>query len=125
MAQRAEALALAIRSRVEREADRLDSALAQSERALGLISRQGAELPDRIVVVGTRALVLNSAQRTEEAEALVDELRRRMRRENERIENEELRRAHRSATTRLLEAVLSPAGLIYPRISLDDAAPGD
>ncbi len=117
--ERAEALALAIRSRIEREAGRTEQALEQSERALGLMSAQGAELPDRIVVVGTRALVLEAVGRHDEAEELIAGLRRRVKRDNERIGNETLRKAHASATSRLLEAVLSPLGVIYPRVSAD------
>jgi hypothetical protein len=67
--------------------------------------------------------VLHSAGRKEEAAEMAKELRRRMRRDNERIENAELRRAHRNASTRLLEAVLSAEGVIYPRVGL--AVPGD
>jgi rhamnose utilization protein RhaD (predicted bifunctional aldolase and dehydrogenase) len=118
---RAEALALAIRARIAREPGDLELALSLSERALELIEHQGAELPDRIVVTGTRALVLHSAQRDEEATAIVVDLRTRMRQDNERLKDEELRRSHRNATTRLLEAVLSPEGVIYPRV--EPAAP--
>jgi tetratricopeptide (TPR) repeat protein len=119
--ERAESLALALRSRIAREAGDLERSLELSRAAAEILSRQGAELFDRIVVVGTRALVLRGAGQTQPAEELLDELRRRVRRDNERVENAELRRSHREATARLLEAVLSPDGVVYPRVELDAA----
>lgn len=120
--QRAESLALAIRSRIAREAGDLDSALSLSSRAFDILSRQGAELPDRIVVVGTHALVLRTAAQPEAAEEILDALNAKMERDNQDIANAELRKAHRSATTRLLAAVLSSEGVIYPRVELDGGA---
>ena len=37
----------------------------------------------------------------------------------------ELRKVHRSATTRLLSAVLSPEGVIYPRVGVEAPAPSE
>jgi hypothetical protein len=120
---RAEAMALALRARVEREAGRTDAALDLTSRAAALLDRHGAELADRIVITGTRALVLHAAGQAAEASDLVKDLRRRLRRENARIETPDLRRTHRQATTRLLEAVLSPEGPIYPRVRMPAPAP--
>jgi serine/threonine protein kinase/predicted ATPase len=120
--QRAEALALAIRSRIARELQDLETALSQSQRAHEILARQGAELPDRIVVAGTYALVLRTAGRAEEAEEVVRALKKRIRGDNERIDSESLRRAHSEATAQLLEAVLSPEGVIYPRVELGSGA---
>lgn len=117
--ERAESLALAIRARIARAEGDLETALALSGRAEEILSRQGAELPDRIVVVGTRALVLSTAGQSEDAEALLKVLRGKMKSDNERIDNEPLRKAHRTATSKLLDAVLSPDGVIYPRVELD------
>ncbi|MCY3003436.1 MAG: AAA family ATPase [Planctomycetota bacterium] len=123
--QRAESLALAIRSRIEREKGQLERALELSGLADEILARQGAELPDRIVVVGTRVLVLRSAGHDDEANELLEALESRMKRENDRIKDVELRKVHRSATTRLLGAVLSPEGVIYPRVGLEAPAPSE
>lgn len=114
---RAEALAWSIRARIAREQGQLQRAEEWTAHAHALLNRQGAELFDRIVVSGTRALVLDSVGRREEAAELVQELERKMRRDNERIEDDSLRRSHGEAMRRLLEAVLSPVGVIYPRVS--------
>ncbi len=120
---RAEAVGLSIRARIRRaEAARgqrpLDDGLADSARALAIVEQHGAELVDRIAVTGTRALLAHTAGFEEESRRLVVDLRRRMRRENERIEDPSLRRAQRTYTTRLLEAVLSVDGPVYPRMTL-------
>ncbi|MCZ6597811.1 MAG: protein kinase [Planctomycetota bacterium] len=116
---RAEAVALGILSRVHRAADRLERADAMSARAAELIERHGAELVDRIAVLGTRALVLETRGRGAEARELLKELRRRMRRQNRLIRDARLRRGQRVYATRLLEAVLSPDGPVYPRFGLE------
>jgi rhamnose utilization protein RhaD (predicted bifunctional aldolase and dehydrogenase) len=123
--QRAESLALAIRSRIEREKGHLERALELSGLAHEILARQGAELPDRIVVVGTHVLVLRTAGREDEAGELLEALESRMKRENDRIKDVELRKVHRSATTRLLSAVLSPEGVIYPRVGVEAPAPSE
>lgn len=117
--QRAESLALAIRSRIAREAGDLATALELSARGVEILEHQGAELPDRIVVTGTYALVLRTTGDDEHADEQVERLRARIARENGRIENDELRRVHADATRRLLAAVLSPEGVIYPRIRVE------
>ncbi len=119
---RAEALAWSIRARIAREQGQLERAEEWTAHAHALLARQGAELFDRIVVSGTRALVLDSLGRRDEAAELVAELERKMRRDNERIADDSLRRSHGEAMRRLLEAVLSPVGVIYPRVS-DRAEP--
>jgi tetratricopeptide (TPR) repeat protein len=117
---RIEALALAIQARHEHQLGRSETALTLSARALALLEANGAELADRIVLVGTRALLLRQSGEGEPAEALLAELRRRIRRENERIDNGLLRRRHRLGTGRLLEAALSDDGRVYPRVPLGD-----
>jgi tetratricopeptide (TPR) repeat protein len=112
---RAEAVALAILARIRRAAGELDLALRASERAAHLVHQYGAELADRIVVLGTHALVLTKAGRAGEARLLVRELRRRMRLDNARIRSDALRRGQRAYATQLLELVLSPDGPVYPR----------
>jgi serine/threonine protein kinase/tetratricopeptide (TPR) repeat protein len=120
--KRAEALAYSIRSRIAREKGELERALEWTEHAEGLIEHQGAELFDRIVVSGTRALVLHTAGRADEAAEIVRALERRMRRDNDSIGDDSLKRSHGEAMRRLLDAVLSPVGVIYPRVT-DDAGP--
>jgi tetratricopeptide (TPR) repeat protein len=121
---RVEALAVAIRARVRRDAGHLEAALRDADRARELVEVRGAELADRIVILGTRALVLKDAGRPKEARQIVTDLRRRLRRVNARISSEVTRRRHRVASTRLLEAVLSPEGVVYPRVRLPGSARG-
>jgi hypothetical protein len=113
---RAEALGLAVLGRIERETGSLERALAATERAQELLDRHGSELLDRIVITGSHCLVLDSCKRGAEARALVRGLRRRMRGDNQRIADPELRRAQRGYSLQLLEAVLSPDGPVYPRL---------
>jgi len=112
---RAEAVALAILARIRRAAGEMDEAARHSERAAELVHQYGAELADRIVVLGTHALVLTSAGRKGEARMLTRELRRRMRLDNSRIRSETLRKGQNTYATQLLEQVLSPDGPVYPR----------
>lgn len=119
---RNQAMGLAIHARVEllrshsgENGAALQRAEEQSLRAAGLIERHGAEQRDTIVIIGTRAMLLYETERKDEARALVAELRRAMRRTNSAIQDPILRRLNRKATTRLLEAVLSPEGPIFPR----------
>ncbi|MEM7311124.1 MAG: protein kinase [Planctomycetota bacterium] len=112
---RAEALALAILARIHRAGGDLAAAQSASGRSAELVYLYGAEMVDRIVCLGTRALVLSSGGRGGEGRTLVRELRRHMRRENGRIRSNTLRRGQRAYSTRLLELVLSADGPVYPR----------
>jgi len=111
---RAEAFGLAILARVWRDADQA-KAERESLHALELVERHGAELADRIVVVGTRALVLRGAKQGREARVLVGDLRSRIAHGAELIQDSELRQGLLDYTTRLLRAVLSPDGPVLPR----------
>ena len=117
---RVEALAGAIRARLFREQGDLRSALEWSARALALVDRFGAELADRIAITGTRALVLAAAGEPEEAAALEAQLRERLERESARIGSPLLRMRHKRASERLLDAVLSADGPVYPRLAPRD-----
>jgi tetratricopeptide (TPR) repeat protein len=119
---RVEALARAILARSAHGEGRAEDALAQSARAAELLEAHGAELADRIVIVGTRALLLRAAGEEQAAERSVAALEKRIRRENKRLENSVLQQRHRTGTARLLEAALSDSGRVYPRVALDDAA---
>jgi tetratricopeptide (TPR) repeat protein len=117
---RLRALALALQARQFHAAGDLRRASDTSATAQDLLARYGAELVDGIVISGTRALVLHAAGRRGEARALVRRLRRTMRDENRAVARPELRGAQRRYTTRLLEAVLSPDGPLYPRSPVGD-----
>ena len=112
---RIEAIGLAIRARIDQINGDSQRAAEGLERALWLLERYGAELVDRIVILSTQVVVLNALGQTERARAVVKDLRKKMRRENERIEGATLRRRHRLATTRLLESALSTDGPVFPR----------
>lgn len=112
---RAEAVALAILARIRRAAGDVEEAARASSRAAELVHLYGAELSDRIVILGSHALVLHTAERAAEARAVVRDLRRHMRQENGRIRAADLRRGQRAYSTQLLELVLSPDGPVYPR----------
>ena len=69
--------------------------------------------------IGEAELVLGEGPA---ARTLIRDLRRRMRRENQRIVSAVLTRRHRLATTRLLESTLSPGRRVWPRARLEDVA---
>lgn len=115
------AVSHALQARVHREAGRLERASALLEDAMNLLERYGAELHDRIVITGTRALVLGTLGRAEEAERLVGKLRDRIREDTARMRSPLLKLRHARAAERLLAAVLSPEGPIYPRAHLGGA----
>ena len=115
---RVEAMALAIRARRALGAGELAEADRNSSAAVDLLERHGAELADRIIIEGTRSLILRQSGRSEEAEALSTALQRRLLRENARLVHPVWKQRHRQATTRLAESILSPDGVIYPRIDL-------
>jgi hypothetical protein len=120
---RLEALALALEARVERQAGDMGRALALSERAMGWLANLGAELPDRVVIVGTRALLLADVERPDEARELERSLDKIVRRVNERLRSPILRQRHRRAVRALQEAARSPLGPVYPRVTLQDLPP--
>lgn len=95
------------------------AALAWSASAEDLVRRFGAELADRIVILGTRALVLETAGLVDEARAIERGLSDRLQRENARVRSPLLRMRQSRAGQRMLEAVLSPDGPLYPRARLE------
>jgi tetratricopeptide (TPR) repeat protein len=113
---RVEAVTRSIQARIAREAGRIPEALEQSDRAMALLDRYGAELSDRIVIAGTHALVLRTDGEEKQALELEKRLSERLRRETARIRSPLLRLRHQRASRRLLEAVLSPSGPVYPRV---------
>ncbi|MBI5365241.1 MAG: hypothetical protein HZA53_18835, partial [Planctomycetes bacterium] len=117
---RLEAVSCSIRARIRREGAELVTALALSTRAMELLARFGAELNDRIVIAGTHALVLRTLDRGDEAAKLEVDLRARVEGENERLASPLFRLRHARASARLLDAVLSPEGPVYPRAAVDE-----
>ncbi|MFM7282457.1 MAG: hypothetical protein ACKO32_11835, partial [Planctomycetia bacterium] len=110
-----EAVALALMARVHREAGRLDEALELCERASQSLEQHGAELNDRIVIRGTHALVLATHGERGRSRRIEKELEQRIESDNRRIRSPRLLLRHDRAARRLLEAVLSPEGPVYPR----------
>ncbi len=113
--ERLEAVALALMARVHREAGRLDEALELCERASQSLEQHGAELNDRIVIRGTHALVLATRGERGRSRRIEKELEQRIESDNRRIRSPRLLLRHDRAARRLLEAVLSPEGPVYPR----------
>ncbi len=72
---RGEAVALALRSRLQLRRGRPQLALIDSEQALDGLERFGAELSDRITICGSRAAALRHAGATRDAKAAESELR--------------------------------------------------
>jgi tetratricopeptide (TPR) repeat protein len=116
---RVEALCSAILARVERLAGRLDAALKRVEHASTLVERFGAELLDRIVVEGTRALLLHEIGRKRDSRQVASALRARVTRENRAVVDKVLRKRHQAGTKALLASSLSPEGPLYPRVRLE------
>lgn len=115
---RVEALALAIEARLLVQAGHLDAALRLATDGWTLVERHGAELPDRIVIGGSLALVHDMRGEPGAAEALERALRARMERDNARLASLLLRQRHRRWTAALLVAARSGEGVLYPRVHL-------
>lgn len=111
---RAEAVARSLLARQRALAGDAAEADAQSTRAMTIVERHGAELFDRIVVQGSRAVILRRADRGDEADPLEARLRERIERPDPPIENERLRESRRVYATELLEGVLTTRGPIHP-----------
>jgi predicted ATPase len=112
---RAEALALALSARLHHERGDGANAARESAEAQRLLERHGAELTDRIVIAGTRALLLRAEGQAAAAERVLSELRRRIRTGQKRLRAPDLRAAQELYTARLLRAVLAGDGPVFPR----------
>ncbi|HIF41063.1 MAG TPA: hypothetical protein EYQ74_08190 [Planctomycetes bacterium] len=114
---RFQALSHALLARVQRQL-KTTTAAGEADRhsARGLeCMERGVELPDRIVIVATRALVLNEMGREPEGERLMSDLKTHMDRVNALIADPVLRRRQRRSSRELLLTAFSPDGPIYPR----------
>jgi len=98
------------------------AALRWSAQGEELVRRFGAELADRIVILGTRALVLETSGLVDEARAIERSLYDRLERENTRVRSPLLRLRQSRAGERMLRAVLSAEGPLYPRARIDPRA---
>ncbi len=95
------------------------AALKWSAAGVDLVRRFGAELADRIVILGTRALVLETAGMVDEARAIERTLYERLERDNARVRSPLLRLRQSRAGERMLDAVLSSDGPLYPRARIE------
>jgi tetratricopeptide (TPR) repeat protein len=95
------------------------AALRWSAQGEELVRRFGAELADRIVILGTRALVLETSGMVDEARAIERALYDRLERENARVRSPLLRLRQSRAGERMLRSVLSAEGPLYPRVRIE------
>ena len=112
---RAEALALALSARLSHARGERTAAERESAEALRLLERHGAELTDRIVIAGTRALLLAAHGEIAAAGRVRRQLERRVRAGHGRLRTAELRAAQELYTGRLLRTVLDVDGPVFPR----------
>jgi hypothetical protein len=112
---RAEALGLALGARLREAAGDQAGAELHTTHPQELVERHGAERTDRIVIAGTRALVLTAQGRAAETRAVLGDLARRTRASQRRIRDRVLRTAQRDYAERLLAAALSNEGPVFPR----------
>jgi protein kinase-like protein/AAA ATPase-like protein len=112
---RAEALGLALLARLRHFRGDVPGADRDSGQALLLVERHGAELTDRIVIVGTRALLLEAHGHASAATRVRAQLDKRIKAGQRRLSAPDLRAAQKVYTERLLRSVLSPEGPILPR----------
>ncbi len=114
---RAQALSLALLARYERQIQPPtpgSSADAYSKQAQDLADR-GIELPDRIVIVATRALILRESGRAAQAHRLVEDLLTYTLAIHATIGDRRIRHQHTKLCRQLLKSALSAEGPVYPR----------
>lgn len=114
--QRLEAVGLAVLARKDHLDGDAAAARTRCARAMELLERFGAEAADRALIVGTHACLLREDGREKEAQSLVNELKRHLRRHSEQIESPLLRRRRRLMNQRMIDAALSWEGPLQPRM---------
>ena len=117
---RIEAVSAAIEARIAFGTGELPLAETRSAHGWDLVLCHGAELPDRIVVGGTRALTLRLAKRPLEADRIVKSIEKRIESDNASLRSVIMRQRHRRWTTSLLASTLATDGPLYPRLIVDD-----
>jgi len=113
--QRAEAVGLSLLARMDQADGDAARALEQSERAVLLLETRGAELFDRLVILGTRSMVLDAAGDAKGARALESRARKYLERENRRASKEAWAAEQRAYGRALLDSALSLEGAFLPR----------
>jgi len=113
------AVSFALQARVHRQEGRSPRAAELGTRALELLERFGAEFHDRIVITGTQALLCSSLGREAEAQRLVRGVREQIESDTARMRSPLFKLRYGRAAERLLEAVLSPDGPVWPRAHLE------
>lgn len=111
---RAEAVARSLLARRHVLAGEAEAAESESKRAITIVERHGAELFDRIIVAGSRAVVLRRLGRQREADPIENDLRRRIESPTPPIRSEELARTRAEYALKLLDGVLTTEGPIHP-----------
>ncbi|HEX6884715.1 MAG TPA: protein kinase [Planctomycetota bacterium] len=112
---RAEALGLALLARLRHARGDEAGADRDGGQALLLVERHGAELADRIVIAGTRVFLLRAHGHASAAARTLAQLERRIRAGQRRLAAADLRAAQKVYCERLLRAVLSGEGPVFPR----------
>lgn len=112
---RAEALGLALLARLRHARGDEAGADRDGGQALLLVERHGAELADRIVIAGTRVFLLRAHGHASAAARTLAQLERRIRAGQRRLAAPDLRAAQKVYSERLLRAVLSGEGPVFPR----------
>ena len=111
---RLEVMARALQARVHLGREDHEQADEQSSRAVERMRRTGAETGDRVVVSGTRAMVLMASGQRREAEKARRHMDRAIRKAASRVRAAGPTGLER-ALLRLGEAALDPRGPLYPR----------
>lgn len=113
--RRMEALAASMTARVRLAQGDLAGASRRARSALDLSEQVGAELPDRVTILGTSALVERESGRPEAAQELEDLLHQHVNYVAEQLESRALRQGLQRAMRRLAALVASREGPVVPR----------
>ncbi|MEO0650217.1 MAG: protein kinase [Planctomycetota bacterium] len=112
---RAEAVGRAVRARIDARKGDLEAASRQATRAAELVREHGAELSDRIVVVGTQALIDDLRSNEVASRAAIEGLLDRLDTAERRIRDPRLRADFGDYSRRLLDATARLDSPVYPR----------
>jgi len=112
---RAESLAQAIWARVLRTGDHPKKAAEAAQAALNSLQRVGAELCDRIVIVGTHQLIIDPEGTGDESRKRSRDLEQRIARVSRAASRGANRARMKASLESLKRAVENPEGPLYPR----------
>tara|TARA_R110002072_G_scaffold10443_9_gene48562 strand:+ start:2773 stop:6180 length:3408 start_codon:yes stop_codon:yes gene_type:complete len=113
--QRVEGLSLSLLARVAWHDHDFELAMERSTKAMSKMELVGAELGDRIVIVATHALILESLGESASAARIDRKLREHVSKTRSRLRLGWLRQRHDLTIAPLIELARSPSGPIYPR----------